>query len=143
MALPACSICGENQPVLVQGDAQTGDQTFVCGMCLPGFMLSAASELTKDMPESWCEAYGAPFDAIRSNDHRPAKPPAAGAKRGRARKPAADGAEPAQEPPLAVPVTLDEPCPSCGGTKATGDDAKLTCDGCGSVLAVVPGPDET
>lgn len=123
---------------MIQGDAITGDQTFVGANCLPGFMLTAAAELTKDQPANWWEMYGSQLDVIAASDRRPDKPPAAGVKRTRAKKVAPGGAEPAPDAPLAAAVTLDEPCPQCGAGTATGDDAKLICDGCGNVLAVVP-----
>lgn len=138
MPLPPCTICSEEQPLLIQGDAITGDQTFVGANCLPGFMLAAAAELTKDMPAEWCQAYGEQFDAIASNDHRPAKPPATGSRKAKAAKPAPGGAEAAADAPLAMHVELDDPCPQCGGREATGSDDKLVCDGCGTVIAVVP-----
>lgn len=138
MPLPACSLCGDEPTMLIQGDAATGDQTFVGPGCLPGFMLTAAAELTKGQSPEWWDAYGSQLDVIVSSDRRPDKPPAAGRSRTRPKKQAPDGAEPAADAALAVSVQLDEPCPQCQSETATGGDDKLVCNGCGNVLAVVP-----
>jgi ribosomal protein S27AE len=138
MALPPCSLCENEPPILIQGDVTSGDQTFVGANCLPGFVLTAAAELTKDVAPDWCEAYGELFDTVAGNDRRPGKPPAAGVKRAKARKPATGAAEIAAEPPMALTVELDPACPECGCMEATGDDEKLTCNRCGFVIAVIP-----
>lgn len=124
--------------MLIQGDAATGDQTFVGPQCLPGFMLTAAAELTKDQSPEWWAEYGGQLDQLAANDRRPDKPPSAGKRRPRSAKQAPDGAEAAADAPVAVELSEDDACPQCGGRAATGDAEKLTCDGCGNVLAVVP-----
>jgi len=138
MGLPACSLCGDEPTILVQGDAISGDQTFVGPSCLPGFMLTAAAELTKDQTPDWWEMYGSQLDQITQNDQRPDKPPAAGVRKPRAKKQPADAPEQPATGLTAVVLGPDDACPQCGGRQATGDDSKLTCDGCGNVLAVVP-----
>ena len=138
MALPACSLCGDEQPMLIVGDTSTGDQTFVGPQCLPGFMLTAAAQFTTDMPAEWWAAYGEQLDQMNANDRRPDKPPAAGKRRARPAKQPADSAESAASAPVAVALSEGDACPQCGSQAATGTDDKLTCDGCGNVLAVVP-----
>jgi hypothetical protein len=138
MSLPNCSLCEQEPPVLLHNDVLTGDQVWVGASCLPTFILTCAAEITKGMPAEWCQGNGSLFDMIAENDSRPDKPPAAGVKRTRAKKTAADAPEAAATGLTAVVLNPDDACPQCGGRQATGDDAKLTCDGCGNVLAVIP-----
>ena len=80
MAAPTCTMCEENQGVLMDTNLQDGETQVICGPCLPGYVLGMATVLTAGMSVQESEAYGPMLDAIAANDQRPAKPPATNAR---------------------------------------------------------------
>lgn len=161
MAKPPCSFCGENEAILLDSNLDDGETQGICGEHLPMYALTMAATLTVGFTVEQSEAYGELFDQIAANDARP-RPK----KTGRGGKsssevtsaPAADAPPTGStaHDPSSIPsasetvnppsqstdeghVSLPEPCPQCGGKSATGDEYKLTCDGCGTVLATADG----
>lgn len=135
MAKPTCTFCGQYEGILMDTNLDDGDTQVVCTNDLMMYALSMASSLTAGMTQEQAEAYAQLLDAIYANDPRGPKPPApaAGRKRRSAPEPEMppDGSEAASD----GSVALLEPCGQCGAKTATGDAEKLTCDGCGAVLA--------
>lgn len=114
---------------------QDGETNIVCGVCIVSYALALAATVTQGMTPEQAEANAEQLDQISRNDPRqpPSRPPAKGGRRHRQ-------AASVDDLPDAVPVTehsvdLPEPCGTCGSLTATGDAEKLTCDGCGAVLA--------
>lgn len=112
-----------------------GDTQVVCTNDLMMYALSMAASLTAGMTKEQAEAYAELLDAIYANDPRGPKPPAASGGRRRKRDPGPDVAPDGSESASDGSVALLEPCAQCGGLTAHGDAEKLTCDGCGAVLA--------
>jgi hypothetical protein len=112
-----------------------GDTQVVCSNDLMMYGLSLAAATTSGMTSEQAEAYSELLDAIYANDPRAPKPPPArgGRRRQNAQPPDVplDDAESHADGSVALPA----PCTQCGGKTATGDAEKLTCDGCGTVLA--------
>lgn len=135
MAKPVCTYCGDFEAILLMTNMDDGDTQAICPSDVPMFILSMAGQVTEGMTPEQSEQFGALFDQIKANDARTPAPAA--------RKRAAKSAPPADPPPptaapeaaTAARVELPEPCPLCGSQTATGDAEKLTCDGCGTVLA--------
>jgi len=132
---PTCTYCGEFQGVLMVTNLDDGDTQIVCPNDILMWTLSMTAQLTTGMPADVAQAYGSLLDQIKANDPREAKP----APRRRTSKPAA--APQAQSEPgssegasLAL-VDLPEPCPQCGHAQGVGDETKLACAECGTVLA--------
>jgi hypothetical protein len=138
MANPTCTFCGQREGVLMVITLSDGDTQVACGPCVPAFAIGMTASITTDMALAELELYASALDIIRDNDKRPPKPPEPAARKSRAKAKPAEVAPDGSETPLAVTVELDEPCPQCGGSEATGGDTKLTCNGCGAVLATVP-----
>jgi hypothetical protein len=67
----ACSLCEEEEAVLLATSLADGDTVSVGGNCLPGYALSLAVAMTTGMPAEAAAAYGEQFDAIAANDSRP------------------------------------------------------------------------
>jgi hypothetical protein len=65
-----CTLCEENQAVMVATNLDGGDTVAPCGPCLPGYSLSLAAAMTDGMPPEIAEAYGDMFDAVAANDSR-------------------------------------------------------------------------
>lgn len=135
MAIPTCTFCERNPGILLSANLDDGETNVVCGPDLMSYALTMAATLTQGMTPEQGQALGDLLDQIAANDPRPPKPPS-----GKSRKPKAAPAAPEQPAgapgdPERVTVTLDEPCRQCGSETATGDTVKLTCDGCGAVLA--------
>lgn len=137
MAKPTCTFCGQFEGVLMDTNLDDGDTHVICGNDLLMYSLSMASSLTDGMTKEQAEAYAELLDAIYAHDPRGPKPPPASS--GRKRRVAAvpdlppDGSESNAD----GSVALLAPCAQCGGLTAHGDAEKLTCDGCGAVLATV------
>jgi hypothetical protein len=157
MANLTCSLCEQEQGLLMDTNLQDGDTTIVGPACMAGYALTMAASLTEGMPPEAGEAYGELLDRIAANDPRPPKD-APRKRRGPLSKTLADDSqEPVPDSPdihadgpaasagteapppvpsdVPVAVTLPEPCPDCGATEGTGDDAKVVCNGCGKVIA--------
>lgn len=160
MANPACSYCGQYEAILSDVSLIDGESQSPCANCLLPHALSLAGAATDGMTIEVADAYAELLDAIYANDPRqvfgrlegtaaemeaasngsqpPPKAPAPSARKSRAKAKAAQVASDGSESDPPVSVELDDPCPHCGSREATGDAHKLTCDGCGAVLATVP-----
>lgn len=114
-----------------------GDTHVICGSDLLMYALSMTASLTDGMTIEQATAYAELLDAIYAHDPRGPKPPPATAGKRRKSQPEPDVAESGSEPAVDGSVALLEPCGQCGARTATGDAEKLTCDGCGAVLATV------
>jgi hypothetical protein len=135
MANPACTFCEQNEGVMMSTNLTDGDTVIACGACLPGYALGMAAAVTQGMEQHEALQYADALDTIYANDPRAPKSDRL-RPRGKTRKTAAP------EPPADVAVSyatdtvsLVPPCSECGGETATGDANKLTCDGCGTVIA--------
>lgn len=134
-----------------------GETQVICGVCLPMYALNMAAALTAGMEKEEALTYADALDTIYANDPRApksdrlrprgkGKAQAAGqaAQGSAADLPAAVPAEPGAtasvpvdgaERPAGAFVDMPEPCGACGSTTALGDAEKLTCAGCGEVIA--------
>lgn len=135
MAKPTCTFCGEYEGVLMDTNLDDGDTQVVCANDLLMYVLGMAAAISDGMTNEQAEAYAQSLDAIYEHDPRGPKPPAP--RGGRKAKVTVepelppDGSEAAPD----GSVALLTPCAQCGAKTATGDADKLTCDGCGAVLA--------
>lgn len=135
MAKPVCTFCEQWEGVLMDTNLETGDTQVICGSDLLMYALSMTAALTAGMTTADADTYADLLDQIRANDPRPPKPPAKG---GRKPKPATEPGDLAYDHVVDDNLTrldMPKPCTQCGGTTATGDKEKLTCDGCGAVIA--------
>lgn len=114
-----------------------GDTQVICTNDLLMYVLTMTASLTVGMTKEQAEAYAELLDAIYANDPRGPKPPAKSGGRRRKAETQPDAASDDSEAAADDSVALLAPCAQCGATTATGDAEKLTCDGCGAVLATV------
>lgn len=120
---------------MLQTNLDTGDTVTVCALDYGTHVLGVALAFIQGMDDATRTAYADVLTQIAdAAGLLPPKPPKPPRPRG---KQAAQLAEPIDAPQeaLSMPVALDPPCPECGGTQGTGDSEKLTCDGCGHVIA--------
>lgn len=137
MPKPACTFCGENEGVLMDTNLDDGETNVVCGPDLLMYSLSMTASLTDGMTKEQAETFAELLDAIYAHDPRGPKPPAPAAGRKRKVQAAPDLPPDGSEAAADGVVALLSPCSQCGATTAHGDAEKLTCDGCGAVLATV------
>lgn len=157
MANLSCTLCDAESGVLMVTMLEDGDTQIVGPQCMPGYALSMAAAATQGLPRESGDAFGELFDAVAANDPRPPKSPEHGSKSARKRsantaqleveqstgtklpsppgEPGTPQTSGSGETATTTPVLLETPCSTCGGVAATGDDTKVTCDGCGTVLA--------
>src|SRR5712691_8952762 len=67
MAKPACTVCGQNEGMLMVTSLDDGDTQVICGPDLPGFALGMAAGLTEGMEPDEASRYGDAFYAIAAH----------------------------------------------------------------------------
>jgi hypothetical protein len=134
-----------------------GDTNVVCVNELTMYALTLAAEFTRGMTLEMAEAYAPLLNAIQDNDPRWRQPSLYDSDTGPAEPDTPDdtSADPPVEggPPVPIvailgadgrdtgmtiignTIAIPPGTCACGSETATGDDQKLTCDGCGTVLA--------
>lgn len=135
MAKPACTFCEQNEGILMATTLDDGDTQIVCGGCMPAYAIGVATAIIRGMSKQEAGPYADALDALHAADPRgPRQPPPKAGRKPRS-KPAAEPPSDAPQSHAGESVALPEPCQVCGSVTATGDAEKLTCDGCGTVIA--------
>jgi hypothetical protein len=137
VAKPTCTFCDAEDGLLMDTNLNDGETQVVGPNCLLGYILGMAAAMIGGMSEDEAKTHAEVLDTIYSLDRKPPKPPARGG--GRKPKTTVQPEIPLDEPQsdATATVELPDPCSQCGSKTATGDAEKLTCDGCGAVLASV------
>lgn len=135
MAMPRCTLCEENEGILMASRLDDGTTAVVCPTDLLVYSLAMAVQYTQDMTVESAESVGKLLDQLYANDPRQPKP--AGKRRKSATAAVAATEEPVASAEVSwpVPVPLIAPCTECGSSVGEGYSDRLVCQSCGAVIA--------